>query len=83
MTMYGIPWLCLILAPLLPIYQRIQSRYRLTSRELKRLGSVTLSPLYSHVTETINGIMTIRAFKESRRLVQRVNFMLILVFQKN
>lgn len=54
-TIYGLPWLCLILVPLVPVYHWMQYNYRLTSRELKRLSSVTLSPVYSHFNETLQG----------------------------
>lgn len=67
MTIYGLPWLCLFMAPLLPFYHWLQNQYRLTSRELKRLSSVTLSPLYCHFTETVSGLSTIRAFKNVPR----------------
>ncbi|XP_067010232.2 ATP-binding cassette sub-family C member 10 [Anabrus simplex] len=62
-TIYGLPWLILVLAPLVPVYTWLQNHYRLTSRELKRLTSVTLSPVYSHFNETLLGIPTIRAFR--------------------
>lgn len=55
-TIYGLPWLCLILVPLIPVYHWMQYNYRLTSRELKRLCSVTLSPVYSHFNETLHGL---------------------------
>lgn len=54
-TIYGLPWLCLVLTPLVPVYHWLQQHYRLTSRELKRLSSVTLSPIISHFNETLYG----------------------------
>ncbi|RCI00820.1 hypothetical protein CU098_000030, partial [Rhizopus stolonifer] len=41
-----------------------------TSRELKRMDSVTRSPLFSNFTETIVGVATIRAFGATRRFLQ-------------
>nr|CAD7568275.1 unnamed protein product [Timema californicum] len=64
---YGLPWLVLILAPLVPIYHWLQNHYRLTSRELKRLSSTTLSPMYSHFGETLAGIATVRSFRATSR----------------
>lgn len=69
-TIYGLPWLCLILVPLIPIYHWIQNHYRLTSRELKRLSSTTLSPIYSHFNETLQGLSTIRAFRTTKRFMR-------------
>ncbi|XP_071445342.1 ATP-binding cassette sub-family C member 10 [Hetaerina americana] len=66
-TVYGIPWLILILLPLIPLYYWLQNHYRKTSRELKRLSSVTLSPLYSHFNETLQGLQTIRAYRAVSR----------------
>ncbi|XP_033229901.1 multidrug resistance-associated protein 7 isoform X2 [Belonocnema kinseyi] len=66
-TLYGLPWIFLILAPLVPVYHWIQNHYRLTSRELKRLSSSALSPLYAHFNETLQGLSTIRAFRAVSR----------------
>ncbi|CAG8523564.1 1809_t:CDS:10, partial [Dentiscutata erythropus] len=52
------------------IYTIVGTLYAKASRELKRMGSVSRSPLYSHFTETLIGITTIRAFGESKRFMQ-------------
>ncbi|KAL0091774.1 hypothetical protein J3Q64DRAFT_1831157 [Phycomyces blakesleeanus] len=36
--------------------------YMRVSRQFKRLNSVSRSPIYSHFTETLNGVITIRAY---------------------
>ncbi|CAK9157464.1 unnamed protein product [Ilex paraguariensis] len=41
----------------------LQFYYRSTSRELRRLDSVSRSPIYASFTETLDGSSTIRAFK--------------------
>lgn len=64
-TCYGLPWFMLCLAPLGLVYYRVQHYYRHTSRELKRLSSVSLSPLYAHFSESILGLATIRAFRQT------------------
>ena len=43
-------------------YYFVQRVYVATSRQLKRLESVSKSPIYSHFGETLNGVATIRAF---------------------
>ncbi|NXC97169.1 MRP7 protein, partial [Certhia familiaris] len=64
---YGLPWIVLVLLPLAVIYFSIQRYYRFTSRELKRLCSVTLSPIYTHFSETLSGLSTIRAMRATKR----------------
>jgi len=56
----------IILAPLFPIflvYYAVQYLYRQTSRELKRIESISRSPLFSHFSETLTGLATIRAYR--------------------
>ncbi|XP_026732381.1 ABC transporter C family member 13 [Trichoplusia ni] len=60
-TLYGLPWLGIGAVPLVFIYYRLQRRYRVTSRQLKRLQSVTLSPVYTHFNDTLDGLDTVRA----------------------
>uniref|UniRef100_A0AAR2KFC1 ATP-binding cassette, sub-family C (CFTR/MRP), member 10 n=1 Tax=Pygocentrus nattereri TaxID=42514 RepID=A0AAR2KFC1_PYGNA len=71
---YGLPWVLLPLVPLGALYYQTQRFYRHSSRELKRLCSLTLSPVYSHFSETLSGLATVRAsgFEEEneRRLDQ-------------
>uniref|UniRef100_A0A8I5ZL94 ATP-binding cassette sub-family C member 10 n=1 Tax=Rattus norvegicus TaxID=10116 RepID=A0A8I5ZL94_RAT len=57
----GLPWLLLLLPPLSFIYYGVQRRYRASFRELRRLGSLTLSPLYSHLADTLAGLPVLRA----------------------
>nr|XP_036860111.1 multidrug resistance-associated protein 7 isoform X3 [Manis javanica] len=57
----GLPWLFLLLPPLSVIYYRVQRHYRASSRELRRLGSLTLSPLYTHLADTLAGLPVLRA----------------------
>ncbi|CAK9830297.1 ATP-binding cassette sub-family C member 10 [Anthophora retusa] len=80
-TAYGLPWILLVLAPLIPIYHWIQNHYRLTSRELKRLSSAALSPLYAHFNETLHGLSTIRAFRTVSRFKQE-NELLLEISQR-
>ena len=65
----SLPWFTLFLVPLGMLYFWVQHRYRKSSRELKRIGSVSRSPIYEHFTETLSGCMTIRAFREADRFI--------------
>ncbi|XP_022702926.1 multidrug resistance-associated protein 7-like isoform X3 [Varroa jacobsoni] len=70
---YGLPWILLLLLPLSMSYASVQRYYRWTSRELKRLFSVTLSPLYSHLSESFAGTTIIRAFSASPKFVHQLH----------
>ncbi|GAB4850548.1 ABC transporter C member 13 [Ancistrocladus abbreviatus] len=52
----------LLLLPFWYVYKKLQFYYRSTSRELRRLDSVSRSPIYASFTETLDGSSTIRAF---------------------
>nr|CAH8871416.1 unnamed protein product [Trichobilharzia regenti] len=45
------------------IYLLIQNLYVTSSRQLKRLESISLSPIFSHFSETLSGVDSIRAYK--------------------
>ncbi|XP_017480560.1 PREDICTED: multidrug resistance-associated protein 7 [Rhagoletis zephyria] len=66
-SLYAMPWLGLIIIPMVPIYLNLQYRYRYASRDIKRLSSNALSPLYTHFTETLQGLVTIRTMRASAR----------------
>ncbi|XP_076314216.1 LOW QUALITY PROTEIN: ATP-binding cassette sub-family C member 10-like [Tachypleus tridentatus] len=66
-TCFGLPWIILLLVPLGAVYYNIQRYYRHTSRELKRLSSISLSPIYTHFSETLSGLTAIRSYSVTLR----------------
>ncbi|XP_055468882.1 ATP-binding cassette sub-family C member 10 isoform X1 [Psammomys obesus] len=64
---FGLPWLLLLLPPLSLIYYRVQRCYRASFRELRRLGNLTLSPLYTHLADTLAGLPVLRAARATYR----------------
>ncbi|ORY48132.1 P-loop containing nucleoside triphosphate hydrolase protein, partial [Rhizoclosmatium globosum] len=67
-----LPALFLFLIPLCYVYIRIGQYYIRTSRSLKRIDSVARSPIFSHFSETLNGVTTIRAFNELTRFTEEI-----------
>ncbi|KAM4591513.1 ATP-binding cassette sub-family C member 2 [Odontesthes bonariensis] len=64
------PFFIVIIIPLAIIYFFVLRFYVATSRQLRRLDSVSRSPIYSHFGETVSGLSVIRAFKHQERFLK-------------
>eukprot|EP01097_Dermamoeba_algensis_P003200 TRINITY_DN2281_c0_g2_i3.p1 TRINITY_DN2281_c0_g2~~TRINITY_DN2281_c0_g2_i3.p1 ORF type:complete len:391 (+),score=107.49 TRINITY_DN2281_c0_g2_i3:869-2041(+) len=62
---YVTPSFLTALLPLAWLYSYINQYYMRSSRELKRLDSISRSPIYAHFSETLSGLPTIRAFQRA------------------
>ncbi|KAL9616795.1 MAG: hypothetical protein Q9160_008358 [Pyrenula sp. 1 TL-2023] len=61
------PIFIVLIIPLGWVYVSVQKYYLRTSRELKRLDSVSRSPIYAHFQESLGGLSTIRAYRQQAR----------------
>ncbi|KAF9985753.1 hypothetical protein BGZ65_010009, partial [Modicella reniformis] len=64
------PLLILVILPLGFIYSLLQRYFLATSLELRRLNSVSRSPIFAHFQETIGGVSTIRVYRQQARFIQ-------------
>ncbi|KAJ2808735.1 hypothetical protein H4R20_000680 [Coemansia guatemalensis] len=64
----------IIVLILILIYRQLQQLYLASSRELRRIESITRSPIFAHFQESIRGISTIRAYiLQSRFIAENEN----------
>ncbi|KAF1319121.1 Abc transporter c family member 5, partial [Globisporangium splendens] len=61
-AVYTVSFLGVMIVPLVYMYVKVANFYLAPSREISRLWKVAASPVLSHVTETEEGVLHIRAF---------------------
>ncbi|GAA30468.2 ATP-binding cassette subfamily C (CFTR/MRP) member 10, partial [Clonorchis sinensis] len=63
----SLPFLFFLLLPLVFIFWSVQRTYRGAARDLKRISSVTRSPVYAHFSDTLAGLTVIRGHGQEAR----------------
>nr|XP_034174731.1 multidrug resistance-associated protein 1 isoform X3 [Osmia lignaria] len=66
---FNTPEFIAVIIPIGGIYYFVQRMYVASSRQLKRLESISRSPIYSHFSETVTGTQMIRAFGVQERFI--------------
>ncbi|KAJ3876293.1 ABC transporter [Lentinula edodes] len=64
-----LPWFLIAVVVVLLVYCYAAYFYRASARELKRLDAILRSSVYSHFSESLSGLATIRAYGESQRFL--------------
>ena len=67
-----VPFIVAVFVPIAIIFYFIQKIFVTTSRQLTRIESVKMSPVYSHFGETLTGAITIRAFSLQEKFIQQL-----------
>jgi ABC-type multidrug transport system fused ATPase/permease subunit len=59
----GLPYIFIALIPMTYYFISLRNKYLLTSREVKRIESISRSPIFTHLTESLDGVVTLRSYK--------------------
>ncbi|KAF9941830.1 hypothetical protein BGZ67_003920 [Mortierella alpina] len=68
------PSFIVVIFPFGFVYLWLQRYYLATSREIRRLDSVSRSPVFAHFQETLGGVCTIRAYRQQNRFIKGNEF---------
>lgn len=70
-NIYITPFFMLAILPILVVYYYIQKMFRSTSLQLQRLELSSKSPILSHFNMTLDGITSIRAYRETDKFIDK------------
>ncbi|XP_068752769.1 ATP-binding cassette sub-family C member 4-like [Montipora capricornis] len=65
-------WLFLALLPIIGIFLYFARYYLRSSRDLKRIEAIKCSPVYSHITETVNGLEIVHTSNMRKPFLERL-----------
>ena len=72
-------WLFLALIPIIAIYVYFGRYFLKSSRELKRMEAMRCSPVYSHVTETVNGLEIVHSSNMNKTFLDRLQRLVLML----
>nr|XP_032836176.1 multidrug resistance-associated protein 4 [Petromyzon marinus] len=61
-----VPWVMIPVVPLLVVFFLLRRYYLLTARNIKRLEATARSPVFSHLSSSLQGLPVVRAFHVQR-----------------
>ncbi|XP_065058100.1 ATP-binding cassette sub-family C member 5-like [Rhopilema esculentum] len=61
------PWFLIAIVPLALLFYYLYCMFRKTNREMKRLDNTSRSPVFSHITASVQGLATLRAYKKTEQ----------------
>ncbi|KAI8894564.1 P-loop containing nucleoside triphosphate hydrolase protein [Globomyces pollinis-pini] len=70
-SFFAVPWLVFVLFPLSLVFYYIQKMYLTVSREVSRINATKTSPVYSHFSESLEGLKCIRAFGNTNSFLDK------------
>ncbi|KAJ8031340.1 Multidrug resistance-associated protein 4 [Holothuria leucospilota] len=65
------PLVLIFTVPLIILFAFVRSYFLATSRDVKRIEGVCRSPVFSHLSSTLQGLTTVRAFHAQNRFVAK------------
>ncbi|EDO36998.1 predicted protein, partial [Nematostella vectensis] len=65
------PWLIIPVVPIVVLFVIIGKFYLKTSREIKRLEAINRSPVFAHLADTLEGLVTTRCHRMEKAFIKR------------
>jgi len=69
-SVVNVPYILIILAPLAVAFLALRSYYLQTARDVKRLEGTCRSPMFSHLSATLDGLTTIRSSNSVEKVTE-------------
>ena len=66
------PMFASVLLPMGALYILVTKYYMMSARQVKRLESISKSPIYAHFSESLSGTVLIRAYKVEERFITKL-----------